>query len=57
MTCAKNRASVGVLRTAPSGGQEANRSPAEFVIRRSPIDLHLKGFEALGAAVRVEAAT
>ena len=49
------RASVCVLGPLLGRCKEANVSmPGGCVIGDRPIDLHLKGFEALGAAVRVE---
>src|SRR5436189_609900 len=49
------RASVGVLGQLLGRCKEATVSmPGGCVIDDRPIDLHLKGFEALGAAVRVE---
>ena len=51
----KMRASVGVLGPLLGRCKEATVSmPGGCVIGDRPIDLHLKGFEALGAAVRVE---
>ena len=51
----KMRASVCVLGPLLGRGKEATVSlPGGCVIGDRPIDLHLKGFEALGAAVRVE---
>src|ERR1041384_8022038 len=51
----KMRASVGVLGPLLGRCKEATVSlPCGCVIGDRPIDLHLKGFEALGAAVRVE---
>src|SRR5246500_3762281 len=51
----KMRASVCVLGPLLSRCKEATVSmPGGCVIGDRPIDLHLKGFEALGAAVRVE---
>src|SRR6266704_1286486 len=51
----KMRASVGVLGPLLVRCKEATVSlPGGCVIGDRPIDLHLKGFEALGAAVRVE---
>ncbi len=52
----KMRASVCVLGPLLGRCKEATVSlPGGCVIGDRPIDLHLKGFEALGAAVRVEA--
>ncbi len=52
----KMRASVCVLGPLLARCREATVSlPGGCVIGDRPIDLHLKGFEALGAAVRVEA--
>src|SRR3984893_16571701 len=52
----KMRASVCVLGPLLGRCKEASVSmPGGCVIGDRPIDLHLKGFEALGAAVRVEA--
>jgi UDP-N-acetylglucosamine 1-carboxyvinyltransferase len=52
----KMRASVCVLGPLLGRCREATVSlPGGCVIGDRPIDLHLKGFEALGAAVRVEA--
>src|ERR1700751_3178883 len=49
------RASVGVIGPLLGRCKEATVSlPGGCVIGDRPIDLHLKGFEALGAAVRVE---
>ena len=49
------RASVCVLGPLLGRCKEATvRMPGGCVIGDRPIDLHLKGFEALGAAVRVE---
>jgi UDP-N-acetylglucosamine 1-carboxyvinyltransferase len=51
----KMRASVGVLGPLLGRCKEATVSmPGGCVIGDRPIDLHLRGFEALGAAVRVE---
>jgi UDP-N-acetylglucosamine 1-carboxyvinyltransferase len=51
----KMRASVCVLGPLLGRSKEATVSlPGGCVIGDRPIDLHLKGFEALGAAVRVE---
>src|SRR5947207_10090774 len=51
----KMRASVCVLGPLLGRCNEATVSmPGGCVIGDRPIDLHLKGFEALGAAVRVE---
>src|SRR5207248_10836087 len=51
----KMRASVGVLGPLLGRCKEAAVSlPGGCVIGDRPIGLHLKGFEALGAAVRVE---
>ena len=51
----KMRASVCVLGPLLGRCKEATVSlPGGCVIGDRPIDLHLKGFEALGAAVRVE---
>src|SRR4030088_3426497 len=51
----KMRASVCVLGTLLGRCKEATVSmPGGCIIGDRPIDLHLKGFEALGAAVRVE---
>ena len=51
----KMRASVSVLGPLLGRCKEATVSlPGGCVIGDRPIDLHLKGFEALGAAVRVE---
>ena len=51
----KMRASVGVLGPLLGRCKEATVSmPGGCVIGDRPIDLHLKGFEALGTAVRVE---
>src|SRR5437763_14503206 len=51
----KMRASVCVLGPLLGRCKEATVSmPGACVIGDRPIDLHLKGFEALGAAVRVE---
>ncbi len=51
----KMRASVCVLGPLLGRANEANVSmPGGCIIGDRPIDLHLKGFEALGAAVRVE---
>src|SRR5213595_1995550 len=51
----KMRASVGVVGPLLGRCKEATVSlPGGCVIGDRPIDLHLKGFEALGAAVRVE---
>src|SRR5512132_1646721 len=51
----KMRASLCVLRPLLGRCKEATVSlPGGCVIGDRPIDLHLKGFEALGAAVRVE---
>src|SRR5881398_144111 len=51
----KMRASVGVLGPLLGRCKEATVSlPGGCVIGDRPIDLHLKGFEALGAAIRVE---
>ncbi len=51
----KMRASVCVLGPLLGRCKEANVSmPGGCVIGDRPIDLHLKGFEALGAAIRVE---
>src|SRR6476659_3991176 len=51
----KMRASVCVLGPLLGRCKEANVSmPGGCVIGDRPIDLHLRGFEALGAAVRVE---
>src|SRR5919199_524862 len=51
----KMRASVCVLGPLLARCKEASVSmPGGCVIGDRPIDLHLKGFEALGAAVRVE---
>ena len=51
----KMRASVGVLGPLLGRCKEATVSlPGGCIIGDRPIDLHLKGFEALGAAVRVE---
>src|SRR5260370_2188024 len=51
----KMRAWVCVLGTSLGSCKEANVAlPGGCVIGDRPIDLHLKGFEALGAAVRVE---
>src|SRR5438132_8973021 len=51
----KMRASVGVLGPLLGRCKEATVSlPGGCVIGDRPIDLHLKGFEGLGAAVRVE---
>src|SRR5437660_5076461 len=52
----KMRASVCVLGPLLGREKEATVSmPGGCIIGDRPIDLHLKGFEALGAAVRVEA--
>jgi UDP-N-acetylglucosamine 1-carboxyvinyltransferase len=52
----KMRASVCVLGPLLARCKEASVSlPGGCVIGDRPIDLHLKGFEALGAAIRVEA--
>src|SRR5947199_7553758 len=49
------RASVGVIGPLLGRCKEATVSlPGGCVIGDRPIDLHLKGFEALGAAIRVE---
>ncbi|MEP7014384.1 MAG: UDP-N-acetylglucosamine 1-carboxyvinyltransferase [Verrucomicrobiota bacterium] len=49
------RASVGIIGPLLGRCKEATVSlPGGCVIGDRPIDLHLKGFEALGAAVRVE---
>src|SRR5947199_10367349 len=51
----KMRASVGVLGPLLGRCREATASlPGGCVIGDRPNDLHLKGLEALGAAVRVE---
>ena len=51
----KMRASVCVLGPLLGRCKEATVSmPGGCIIGDRPIDLHLKGFEALGAAVRVE---
>ena len=51
----KMRASVCVLGPLLSRCKEASVAlPGGCVIGDRPIDLHLKGFEALGSAVRVE---
>src|SRR6201988_1382365 len=51
----KMRASVGVLGPLLGREKEATVSlPGGCVIGDRPIDLHLRGFEALGAAVRVQ---
>src|SRR2546429_9329484 len=52
----KMRASICVLGPLLGRCKEATVSlPGGCIIGDRPIDLHLKGFEALGAAVRVEA--
>jgi len=51
----KMRASVCVLGPSLGRCKGSNRRFARWLRHRDrPIDLHLKGFEALGAAVRVE---
>src|SRR5215212_11597105 len=52
----KMRASVGVLGPLLGRCKEATVAlPGGCIIGDRPIDLHLKGFEALGAAIRVQA--
>ncbi len=54
----KMRASVCVLGPLLGREKEATVSlPGGCVIGDRPIDLHLKGFQALGAAVRIDAGT